>query len=115
MAFTGCCDKRREVTKEMTIEETKKRMERVAKLARIELSDKEQENIGVELDGIMKWIDMLQEVDVGGVKPFTDVEYADQSMVEVSDGVRDGDKVEQVLINAPEEAHGMFAVPKVVE
>ena len=97
------------------MEEINKRMEKVAKLARIELSEQERQDIGQELDGIMKWIDMLQEGDMEGVKPFTDVEHEGRSMVEVPDGVRDGGKVDEVLANAPEKAHGMFAVPKVVE
>ena len=97
------------------MEETNKRMEKVAKLARINLSERECQSIGQELDGIMKWVDMLREVDIEGVNPYTDVEHEGRSMVEVADEVRDGDKVESVLANAPEKAHGMFAVPKVVE
>lgn len=90
-------------------------MKRIAKLARIKLSEQECKDIGAELEGIMKWIDLLQEVDVKDVQPFTDVEYQDRSMVEVADGVRDGDKVEAILANAPEQNNNMFAVPKVIE
>lgn len=86
---------------------------KVARLARIHYSDADLALVGQELNGIIPWINKLQEVNTDGVQNFTDC--GDISMPERSDIICDGNYVEQILKNAPESAHNMFAVPKVVE
>jgi aspartyl-tRNA(Asn)/glutamyl-tRNA(Gln) amidotransferase subunit C len=93
----------------LTLEDVAK----VSRLARLGLSTAEQEHMRGELNPIMKWIEKLQEIDTTGVEVFQDIQV--QEMTERKDVVTDGDKLDQVLSNAPESAHGMFAVPKVVE
>ncbi len=93
----------------LTLEDVAK----VSRLARIRLTGVEQEGMKQELDHIMLWINKLQEVDTTGVEVYQDTQAYE--MTEREDVVADGDMVDLVLANAPEAAHHMFAVPKVVE
>ena len=86
---------------------------RIATLARIRLSEAEQEKMVSELGGLIAWVEQLGEVDVEGVEPMTSV--SGQISRLRADEVTDGDKREAVLLNAPEASEGFFVVPKVVE
>lgn len=86
---------------------------RVAHLARIKTPEDRLEPLAQELNGILAWIEQLNEVDVDGVEPMTS--NVAQPMRLRDDVVTDGDKVADVLGNAPRSADGFFVVPKVVE
>ena len=66
-----------------------------------------------ELNGILGWIEQLNEVNVDGVEPLTGAAQMALKMRE--DVVTDGGYPEKVLANAPERDGEFFAVPKVVE
>jgi aspartyl-tRNA(Asn)/glutamyl-tRNA(Gln) amidotransferase subunit C len=85
----------------------------IAKLARIAMSDGEVEALVPELNAIIGWVEQLAAVDTEGVEPLTAV--IDQKLRLREDKVTDGDVRDKVLANAPEAAHGFFAVPKVIE
>ena len=71
-------------------------------------------DVAAELNGIMAWIEQLNEVDIEGVEPMTSaVEGLSLPMRE--DVVTDGGDPERILKNAPKAEDGSFAVPKVVE
>ncbi len=86
---------------------------KVAHLARIKTPDDRLEPLAGELNGIMAWIDQLNEVDVAGVEPMTS--NVAQPLRLRDDVVTDGARVEAVLSNAPQSADGFYVVPKVVE
>jgi aspartyl-tRNA(Asn)/glutamyl-tRNA(Gln) amidotransferase subunit C len=89
---------------------------RIASLARIRLSDEEAAKLEGELNGILAWIDQLNEVDTEGVAPLSGVGRMTLRMRE--DVVDDGNIREKILANAPERIGpdgAFFAVPKVVE
>lgn len=86
---------------------------RVAKLARIRVAEDRLEPLAGELNGILAWIEQLNEVDVDGVEPLTSVVEATLTLRD--DMVTDGGNVASVLANAPRSADGFFIVPKVVE
>ena len=86
---------------------------RVAHLARIKTPEDRLEPLAGELNGILAWIEQLNEVDVAGVEPMTS--NVAQPMRLRDDVVSDGNKVEAVLSNAPKAAEGFYVVPKVVE
>jgi aspartyl-tRNA(Asn)/glutamyl-tRNA(Gln) amidotransferase subunit C len=86
---------------------------RIADLARIRVADDQLAPMAAELSGIMRWIELLNEVDTEGVAPMTGV--ADFALPMRDDVVTDGGAPEKVLSNAPERAENFFAVPKVVE
>lgn len=96
----------------MSIDE--KTVRKVAKLARIALPEERLAAMAAELNGIMAWIEQLNEVDVEGVEPMTSaVEGLALPMRE--DVVTDGGDPAKVLKNAPKSEDGFFVVPKVVE
>ena len=86
---------------------------KVAHLARIKTPDDRLEPLAGELNGIMAWIDQLNEVDVAGVEPMTS--NVAQPLRLRDDVVTDGARVDAVLSNAPQSADGFYVVPKVVE
>jgi aspartyl-tRNA(Asn)/glutamyl-tRNA(Gln) amidotransferase subunit C len=87
---------------------------KVARLARIALPPERVKPMVAELNGIIAWIEQLNEVDIEGVEPMTSaVEGARLPMRE--DKVTDGAAPERVLANAPKAEDGFFVVPKVVE
>ena len=88
-------------------------VKKIAKLARIRLSDDEIAHYGSEINGILKWIAQLQEVPTEGVAPLASV--TDQQLPWRADEVTDGNIQEAVLKNAPNASYGCFAVPKVIE
>jgi aspartyl-tRNA(Asn)/glutamyl-tRNA(Gln) amidotransferase subunit C len=85
----------------------------IAALARIRLSEAELEPLVGELSQILTWVEQLNEVDTSGVVPMASVAVSGLPMRE--DRVTDGDCREAILGNAPRNARGFFAVPKVVE
>lgn len=96
----------------MSIDE--KTVRKVARLARLALPEERVAPMAAELNGIMAWIEQLNEVDVEGVEPMTSaVEGASLPMR--ADVVTSGGEPEQVLKNAPKSEDGFFVVPKVVE
>jgi aspartyl-tRNA(Asn)/glutamyl-tRNA(Gln) amidotransferase subunit C len=86
---------------------------RIARLARIRLDEAQVGPLQAELNGILGWIEQLNEVDVEGVEPLTG--GAQMAMKMREDAVTDGGLREQVLANAPDRAGDFYAVPKVVE
>ena len=86
---------------------------RIAKLARIRIEDWQAAQLEHELNGILGWIEQLNEVDVEGVEPLTG--GAQMAMKMRDDVVTDGNIRDLVLANAPEREGVFYAVPKVVE
>lgn len=92
---------------------TKDDVKKVARLARIAVPDERLEPLAGELNGILDWIDQLNEVDIDGVEPMTSV--VETKLPQREDVVTDGGKSDDVLANAPKAADGFFVVPKSVE
>lgn len=86
---------------------------RIARLARIKVSDAEAKGLEKELSGILDWVEMLNEVDVSGVEPMTST--VAMTLRQREDKVTDGEKAKDVTLNAPMSEDGFFVVPKVVE
>lgn len=93
---------------------TNEDIKKVAKLARISISDAEVEKFSSEITNIMDWIDQLSEVDTEGVEPIAGVGgYTLRGREE--DKVTDGGIQDKVLSNAPKSKFGCYVVPKVVD
>lgn len=86
---------------------------RIAKLARIGISDAEADKIGPELSNILGWIEQLSEVNTDNVEPLANVANID--LKKRKDEVTDGNIQQDVLANAAESLEGYYVVPKVVE
>ena len=88
-------------------------VKRVARLARIAVTEPEAEKMVGELNAILGFVEQLDEVDIEGVEPMTSV--VAMSMKKRKDAVSDGDKAGDVVANAPMSEDNFFMVPKVVE
>ena len=95
----------------MKVDETTVR--RIARLARIKVTDAEAKGLEGELTGILDWVKMLDEVDTTNVEPMTRVVPIELRRRE--DKVTDGEMADAVTRNAPAVEDNFFVVPKVVE
>jgi aspartyl-tRNA(Asn)/glutamyl-tRNA(Gln) amidotransferase subunit C len=86
---------------------------RIARLARIRVTEDEKTNLANELSQVMSWVDELQSVDTDGIEPMTSVVGA--RLKTRADIVDHTTNRADVLANAPEAMAGFFTVPKVVE
>ena len=86
---------------------------RIAHLARIAVAEAELEGLAKELNGILAWVEQLDEVDTRNVEPMASVH--DEALSLREDKVDDGGRPEDIVANAPVAQGGFFAVPKVVE
>lgn len=88
-------------------------VQRIARLARIAVTEDEAEKLVGELSGILAWVEQLGEVDVAGVEPMTRVVH--MTMKQRADAVTDGGYADDIVRNAPARDDHYFVVPKVVE
>ena len=88
-------------------------VKRVAHLARIAVSDAEVGKLQEDLNAILGFVELLNEVDVTGVEPMTAV--LPMAMRLRDDEVTDGAKADSVVANAPVREEHFYVVPKVVE
>jgi aspartyl-tRNA(Asn)/glutamyl-tRNA(Gln) amidotransferase subunit C len=88
-------------------------VKRVARLARLAVTDDEAVRMTGELNGILGFVEQLSEVDVAGVEPMTSV--IPMAMKMRRDEVNDGDMADRIVANAPLTEQNFFEVPKVVE
>jgi aspartyl-tRNA(Asn)/glutamyl-tRNA(Gln) amidotransferase subunit C len=86
---------------------------RIARLARIKITDAEAKGLVKELSGILNWVEQLDEVDTQTVEPMTRVVPIELKKRE--DVVTDGEIADDVVKNAPMVEDHYFVVPKVVE
>jgi aspartyl-tRNA(Asn)/glutamyl-tRNA(Gln) amidotransferase subunit C len=86
---------------------------RIARLARIAISDVDVPHLQRELNAILDFVAQLDEVDVEGVEPMTSV--IPMPMKKREDRVTDGGHPDKIVANAPATEDGFFLVPKVVE
>ena len=86
---------------------------RIARLARIKITDAEAKGLVKELSGILDWVEQLDEVDTSAVEPMTRVVPID--LKKRADVVNDGDIADDIVRNAPMVEDHYFVVPKVVE
>ncbi len=92
---------------------TRKEVEHVAQLARLELTDEEKERMTAQLDAILGYVDKLNQLDTSAVEPTTTVIPMVSVMRE--DEVRPSLKQAEALANAPQRDGHFFAVPKVLD
>ncbi|MFM8607791.1 MAG: Asp-tRNA(Asn)/Glu-tRNA(Gln) amidotransferase subunit GatC [Hyphomicrobiales bacterium] len=86
---------------------------RIARLARIAVTDEEVPHLQGELNAMLSFVEQLNSVNVEGVEPMTSV--TPMAMKKRVDEVTDGNIAEIVTANAPQTEDHYFLVPKVVE
>lgn len=88
-------------------------VKRIARLARIRITDAEAQGLEKELTGILQWVEQLGEVDTSDIEPMTRVVPIE--LKKRRDVVDDGGIPDEVTANAPMKEDHLFVVPKVVE
>lgn len=92
-------------------------VKKIAKLARINVTDDEVKNTADQLTKIFDWIEQLQEVNTDNVPEMAGVgNYTLRSRKdEISTNGTGGNIQDKVLSNSPAKEFGCYVVPKVVE
>jgi aspartyl-tRNA(Asn)/glutamyl-tRNA(Gln) amidotransferase subunit C len=85
---------------------------RLAKLARLALTDAELDSFAGQLDAILGYVSQVQSVDVTDVKP-TGNPLKDVNVTR-PDVVQPSLTQEQALAEGPEAADGRFVVPRIL-
>jgi aspartyl-tRNA(Asn)/glutamyl-tRNA(Gln) amidotransferase subunit C len=84
----------------------------IARLARITVTEEEEKLFRKQLEDVLKYVEKLRQLDVTGVDATA---HAPVCNVFRDDAPRDWFTAQQALSNAPQQANGLFIVPKVVE
>ncbi len=88
-------------------------IEKVARLARLELSEEEKEIFGNQMEQILTYMDQLNRLDTSGVEPTSHA--IPIYNVFRDDEVKPSFPHEEVLAIAPDEEEGHFKVPRIIE
>ncbi len=87
-------------------------VEKVAKLARLEVSPAEKEAFASQLSQIVTYVETLKRYDTTCIEPTATV--LGQVNVFRDDAIRPSLSVEQALANAPQREADGFSVPKII-
>ncbi len=87
-------------------------VEHVARLAKLELGEREKSLFSEQLSQILTYVEQLQDVSTEGIPPTASV--VEQEPVLREDIPRAGLSMERALDNAPEGNEGFFVVPKII-
>ena len=108
---------------------TSKDVAYVADLANLELAEEERTGMLRDLNSILEYVDLLNELDTADVPPMAQVSdrygvdeskqgserFAYASREDVLEGLRKSLPREEALANAPDADDDFFRVPKVIE
>lgn len=88
-------------------------VEKIAKLARIEITEQQVQRVTQDLSNILDLVDQLQSVDTSGVKPMAHPMDAVQKLR--PDAVTETDQRAAFQQIAPATEDGLYLVPKVID
>jgi aspartyl-tRNA(Asn)/glutamyl-tRNA(Gln) amidotransferase subunit C len=88
-------------------------IEKVARLARLELSKQERETFGNQLEQILTYMEQLNHLDTKGVEPTSHAIPVANAFRE--DETRSSSPREDVLGISPDQDEGHFRVPRIIE
>lgn len=85
----------------------------VARLARLELTAAEEQNLQADMSEILGYVEKLNTIDTSTVEPTTQVGEPGTPMRE--DEVTNRPAPDEMLANAPSRSGNFFKVPKIIE
>ncbi|MFN0064667.1 MAG: Asp-tRNA(Asn)/Glu-tRNA(Gln) amidotransferase subunit GatC [Chlamydiales bacterium] len=93
---------------------SEEKLRTLGRLSRLKLSEEELHKLYIDLKRVTDYIDLLNEVDVSDLNPFS---HMDEQSYETlrEDEVRDPLPREVFLDNAPDQVGGMVRVPPVMK
>lgn len=86
---------------------------KLARLCRLRLSDNEVEKYQAELSSILDYVEMLKDVDVGGLEPTSQVTGL-TNVVRADTEIDYGVTPDQLLKNAPAQQDNLFKVKRMI-
>ena len=86
---------------------------KIAKLARIRLSEEEASELLKDMNSILDWVEQLNEVNTDLVEPLANI--SSSTLPKRKDEAKDLNSSDEILKNSPDKLEGYFVVPKVVE
>jgi aspartyl-tRNA(Asn)/glutamyl-tRNA(Gln) amidotransferase subunit C len=91
-------------------------VEKIAELARLELTSEETESFTEQLSSILEHIDKLNELDTGDIEPMSHCSTAggDTEHTRRDDVIRPSLGQRVAVENAPDAEAGYFRVPRVI-
>lgn len=92
---------------------TTEMIDNLAKLARLQFSGEEKEELKHDLEQMIGFIDKLNELDTENVEPL--LHMSPRMNVLREDVVQGSVSREEALLNAPEKNETFFLVPKVIK
>ncbi len=92
---------------------TLEQVQRIAHLARIEISEPEALSTQAQLNGIFQLIEQMQAVDTTGIEPMAHAQDLAQRLR--PDVISEENRREAYLAVAPETEAGLYLVPRVIE
>lgn len=90
---------------------TKKEVEHVARLARLDLTEDEKAKYAEQFSNILDYFNQLKEVNTENVEPM--VHVLPMRNITREDKVENASNTADILKNAPVEEGGFFKVPKI--
>ncbi len=88
-------------------------MQHVAALARLDLTEEEQEQLTTELDSILGHMEKLSEIDTTDIEPLAHVIDVVNAFRE--DRIVNQPRTNELLANAPARDDDFISVPKIIE
>lgn len=88
-------------------------LDKIAKLAKLNIKEKEREKLISDMTSILDWVEKLNEVDTDGVEPITQMTHEVNRFR--SDDISKNLSAKQALINATKQVDDFFVVPKVIK
>jgi aspartyl-tRNA(Asn)/glutamyl-tRNA(Gln) amidotransferase subunit C len=92
---------------------TSEQVQRIARLARLEISEAEAAASSAQLNGIFDLIARMQAIDTTGIEPMAHAQDVSQRLR--ADVVSETDRRAAYQAVAPETEAGLYLVPKVIE
>ena len=92
---------------------TRDEVQRVAVLARLRLTPKEETQLTEQLDHILAYMEKLAELDTSNIEPFSHT--VDTVNVLREDQMTNRPNADALLSNAPDRDNSFFKVPKIIE
>lgn len=90
----------------------KKTIERIAKLGRLQISEKEAQEYSEQLSKVVGYFEQISSVDTKGVEPL--VTPSDMKAFWREDIAKQELTPEEIVANAPQKTGNLFTVPPVV-
>lgn len=91
-------------------------VDRLSKLAQIDLPEAEKQKLSHDLGSIFAFIDLLSEADTDQVKPLLSTLELSQTLAqEREDAITEKNQRDALQAIAPEVADGLYLVPEVIE